>query len=149
MQQSSPFPFGEGEGLHALFVLGRDVGQCQIPIGVPTSISVNRQNRPLSAEMPLVEAVGELILSGNCQDQNHKRKFMVLLLHRIAASLVLPRDAMHDLDEEVHQPINDLVSPLPTEGGKQGVAQRLGVAPYLTRRLGRRTEPILAQDFWR
>jgi hypothetical protein len=90
MQQSSPFPFGEGEGLHALFVFGRDVGQCQIPIGVPTSISVNRQNRPLSAEMPLVEAVGELILSGNCQDQNHKRKFMVLLLHRIAASLVLP-----------------------------------------------------------
>jgi hypothetical protein len=41
MQQSSPFPFGEGEGLHGLFVLGRDVGQCQIPIGVPTSISVN------------------------------------------------------------------------------------------------------------
>jgi hypothetical protein len=29
----------------------------------------------LSAEMPLVEAVGEPILPGNCQDQNHKRKF--------------------------------------------------------------------------
>jgi hypothetical protein len=93
MQQRSPFPFGEGEGLHGLFVLGRDVGQCQIPIGVPTSISVNRQNRPLSAEMPLVEAVGEPILPGNCQDQNHKRKFMALLLPRIAASLFLPLNA--------------------------------------------------------
>jgi hypothetical protein len=40
--------------------------------------------------MPLVEAVGEPILPGNCQDQNHKRKFVSLLLHRIAASLFLP-----------------------------------------------------------
>ena len=26
------------------------------------------------------------------------------------------RDAMHDLDEEIQQPINDLLAPLPTEG---------------------------------
>jgi hypothetical protein len=90
MQQSSPFPFGEGKGLHRLFVIGRDVGQCQIPIGVPTSISVNRHNRRLSAGMPRVEGVGGLILPEDCQDQNHKRKFLVLLWHRIAASLVLP-----------------------------------------------------------
>ena len=40
--------------------------------------------------MPLVEWVGGLILPEECQGQNHRRKFMVLLLHRIAASLVLP-----------------------------------------------------------
>jgi hypothetical protein len=40
--------------------------------------------------MPLVEAVGEPILPGNCQDQNHKRKLVSLLLRRIAASLFLP-----------------------------------------------------------
>jgi hypothetical protein len=50
----------------------------------------NRQNRPLSAGMPLVGAVGEPILPGNCQDQNQKRKFVSLLLHRIAGSLFLP-----------------------------------------------------------
>jgi len=53
-------------------------------------ISVNGQNRRLSAGMPLVEGVGGSILPEDCQAQNQKRKFMVLLLHRIAASLVLP-----------------------------------------------------------
>jgi hypothetical protein len=53
-------------------------------------ISANRQNRLLSAGMPLVEGVGGSILPEDCQDQNHKRKFVALLLHRIAASLVLP-----------------------------------------------------------
>ena len=57
----------------------------------PGHISYNGQNRLLSAGMPLVEGVGGLILPEDCQDQNHKRKFMVLLLHRIAASLVLPQ----------------------------------------------------------
>jgi hypothetical protein len=41
--------------------------------------------------MSLVEGVGGPILPEDCQDQNQKRKFMVLLLHRIAASLVLPQ----------------------------------------------------------
>ena len=54
------------------------------------TISANRQNRPLSAGMPLVEGVGGSILSEDCQDQNQKRKLMMRLLHRIAASLVLP-----------------------------------------------------------
>jgi hypothetical protein len=40
--------------------------------------------------MPLIEAVGKLILAGNCQDENQKRKFMVRLWHRIAASLFFP-----------------------------------------------------------
>ena len=40
--------------------------------------------------MPLVEGVGGSILSEDCQDQNQKRKLMMRLLHRIAASLVLP-----------------------------------------------------------
>jgi hypothetical protein len=40
--------------------------------------------------MPLIEALGEPILPGNCQDQNQKRKFVSLLLHLIAASLFLP-----------------------------------------------------------
>jgi hypothetical protein len=40
--------------------------------------------------MPLVEGVGGPILPEDCQDQNRKRKFAALLLHRIAASLVLP-----------------------------------------------------------
>ena len=40
--------------------------------------------------MPLVEEVGGPILPEDCQDQNQKRKFTVVLLHRIAASLVLP-----------------------------------------------------------
>jgi hypothetical protein len=43
----------------------------------------------LSAGMPLVEGVGGPILPEDCQDQNHKRKFLSLLLHRIAASLFL------------------------------------------------------------
>ena len=34
---------------------------------------------------------------------------------------------MHDLDEEVHQTINDLLSPLPAEGREQGVTNGLGV----------------------
>ena len=55
---------------------------------------------------------------------------------------------MNDLDEEVHQTINDLLSPLPTEGRKESVTHRLRVSPHLTERLGRRTEPILPQDFW-
>ena len=55
---------------------------------------------------------------------------------------------MNDLDEEVHQTINDLLSPLPTEGRKEGVTNRLRVSPPLTGRLGRSTEPILPQDFW-
>ena len=59
-----------------------------VSLGRP--ISGNRQNRPLSAGMPSSEAVGGPILPGNCQDQNHKRKFGSLLLHRIAASLFLP-----------------------------------------------------------
>src|SRR5215475_15441983 len=58
--------------------------------GVPRHISASRQNRLLSAGMPLVEGVGGPILPEDCQDQNHKRKFTVVLLHRIAASLVLP-----------------------------------------------------------
>src|SRR5262249_7162406 len=59
--------------------------------GGPTTISANRQNRPLSAGMPLVEGVGGPILPEDCPGQNQKRKFVVLLLHRIAASLVLPQ----------------------------------------------------------
>jgi hypothetical protein len=54
-------------------------------------ISANRQNRLLSAGMPLVEVVGGPILPEDCQDQNQKRKFVALLLHRIAASLFLPQ----------------------------------------------------------
>src|SRR4029450_2270508 len=55
---------------------------------------------------------------------------------------------MNDLDEEAPQPINDLLSPLPTEGRKESVTNRLRVSPHLTGRLGRSTEPILPQDFW-
>jgi hypothetical protein len=33
---------------------------------------------------------------------------------------------MHDREEKVHQPIHALGSPLPTAGGKQRVAPRLG-----------------------
>jgi hypothetical protein len=40
--------------------------------------------------MPLVKGVGGPILSEDCHDQNQKRKFVALLLHRIAASLFLP-----------------------------------------------------------
>jgi NAD(P)-dependent dehydrogenase (short-subunit alcohol dehydrogenase family) len=39
--------------------------------------------------MPLVEVVRGPILPEDCQDQNQKRKFVALLWHRIAASLVL------------------------------------------------------------
>ena len=44
--------------------------------------------RILTSLLPLVTSL--LGLGQDCQDQNQKRKFMVLLLHRIAASLVLP-----------------------------------------------------------
>jgi hypothetical protein len=44
--------------------------------------------------MPLLEGVGKPILAGNCQDENQKRKFMVRLWHRIAASLFLPQEAV-------------------------------------------------------
>src|SRR5262252_10875553 len=54
---------------------------------------------------------------------------------------------MHDLDKEVHQTINDLLSPLPTEGCKHGIPNRLGVSTHLTRRLDRSPEAILAEDF--
>jgi GNAT superfamily N-acetyltransferase len=40
--------------------------------------------------MPLIEVVGKPILTGNCQDQSQKRKFVSLLWHRIAVSLFLP-----------------------------------------------------------
>jgi hypothetical protein len=42
----------------------------RLTIGDPTTISANRQNRLLSAGMPLVERVGGLILPEDCQDQN-------------------------------------------------------------------------------
>jgi hypothetical protein len=61
-----------------------------VTIEVPTRIFANRQNRPLSAGMPLVEAIEEPILPENCQDQNQKRNFVSFLWHRIAASLFLP-----------------------------------------------------------
>src|SRR5262245_57894 len=69
----------------AIYVIG------SLHLGVPTSISVKKQNRPLSAGMPLVEGVGGPILPEDCQDQHRKRKFAALLLPRIAASLVLPQ----------------------------------------------------------
>ena len=53
-------------------------------------MSANRHNRLLSAGMLLVEGVGGPILPEDGQDQNHRRKFMALLLRRIAASLFLP-----------------------------------------------------------
>jgi hypothetical protein len=55
-----------------------------------TRISANRENRQLSAGIPLLEGVGKPILSGNCQDENQKRKFMSRLWHLIGASLFLP-----------------------------------------------------------
>jgi hypothetical protein len=54
-------------------------------------ISVNRQNRRLSAGMSCVEGVGGPILPEDGQDQHHKRQLMALLLPRIAARLVLPQ----------------------------------------------------------
>src|SRR5882724_2545917 len=43
--------------------------------------------------MPLIEAVGKPIVTGNCQDENQKRKFLSRLWHLIAASLFLPLTA--------------------------------------------------------
>src|SRR5262249_58660601 len=54
---------------------------------------------------------------------------------------------MQSLDQQVYETIDDVLSPLPTEGCQHGIPNRLGVSTHLTRRLDRRTESILAEDF--
>jgi hypothetical protein len=72
--------------------------------GVPTRISVQRENRPLSAGMPLLEAVGKPMLAGNCQDENQKRKFISRLWHLIVGSLFLPLRRLK-AGETAHMPL--------------------------------------------
>jgi hypothetical protein len=62
------------------------------------SNSTSKQRFPLIGrtgncrpEYLLLEAVGKPILSGNCQDENQKRKFLSRPWHLIVASLFLPQ----------------------------------------------------------
>jgi hypothetical protein len=50
-------------------------------------MSATRENRQLSAGMPLLKAVRRPTLSGNRQDEHEKRKFMSRLWHLIVAKL--------------------------------------------------------------
>jgi hypothetical protein len=78
MQEDSPSP--RREGSHGLFVVrirGVEMGigaahkrPAILTTGPPTRISVNRQNRLLSAGIPLVEGIEGPILPEDCQDQN-------------------------------------------------------------------------------
>jgi hypothetical protein len=54
-------------------------------------MSAQREHRPLSAGMPLIEVVQRPILSGNGQDEHEKRTCMSRLWHLIVASLVVVR----------------------------------------------------------
>jgi len=60
-------------GHHSLYpIVDKELNPPSLSEG---AISETRQNRLLSAGMPLVEGVGGPILPEDCQDQNHKRKF--------------------------------------------------------------------------
>jgi predicted ATPase len=97
------------------------------------------QNRPLSAGMLLVEAVEVAILPEDCQAQTHKRKFVVRLLQRITANLVLPLlaariDRLPPEEKRLLQTAAVIGTDVPEAGLHRGLAHlQAAEFPYETR----------------